>query len=440
MLGLDLSIPEAAVRAVAAQDSAPLPIAGGRVTSFGDSFVNNAALKTGNAITTYNSGVMVWAEAISQGRIIFNSDTNKGVDGEKTADINARIGSQAAALAAGTDIWFYSGGRNDVTQGIDAATTVGNIKAGSLALTALGKPVFLEIPNPPRADSTLSAGQRTTMNTVNAAIRAWAATQPNVYLVDYFADWDDGIGQPKTNYTYDGLHPSRIGAFWAAKRFWTDFGSLFPARQNTPDYLNYDAATKPFGNLLGLSNASAYTLAGTGGQKFNATGSLASNFQTGRYSGTSADGDIILSKEAIGDGTFRQVYTMALTGDYNSGDMLANKPFGTAPATPAELLGKLLAAEFTVEVTASSGIGPWVPQVNAYNNGAQVYSIGLSSFDGLNGNEFSLPVGTYLFRSPPVLVAAVDASPLTWLSLIGRMLNGSSGTFKVTKPWYGRVS
>lgn len=417
-----------------------LPIIGGCVTSFGDSFVNNAALKTGNAITTYSSGVMVWAEAISQGRVIFSYDTNKGVNGEKASDVNARIASGAAALAASTDVWFYSAGRNDVTQGIDAATSAANIKAGCRALVALGKPVFLEIPNPPRGDGTLTGGQRAVMNAVNADIRAWVLSQRNVYLIDYFADWDDGTGQPKTNYTYDGLHPSRIGAFWAAKRFWTDHGSKFPARQNTPDYLNYNSGTKPFGNLLGLTSSTAYTLTGAGGQVLNASGSLASDYQTARDSGTSANGDIVLSKEAVGDGTFRQVYAMAMTGDYNSGGMLANKPFGSAPTTPAELLGKLIAAEFTVEVVASAGINQWVPTVNAYNGGTLVTSVGLSSLDGLNGTEFSLPVGTYLFRSPPVLVAAVDSTPLNFLSLTGRMMNGGTGTFKVTRPWYGRVS
>lgn len=419
---------------------AVLPLLGGRVSSFGDSFVNNAASKTGNSITATSSGVMVWAEAISQGRIIFNYDTNKGVNGEKASDVNARIATDAAGLVSSTDVWFYSAGRNDVTQGIDAATSAANIKAGCRALVALGKPVFLEIPNPPRSNGSLTGGQRTVMNAVNADIRAWVLTQRNVYLIDYFADWDDGTGQPKTNYTYDGLHPSRIGAFWAAKRFWTDFGSLFPARQNTPDYLNYNSSTKPFGNLLGLTNATAYQLSGTGGQVLNATGSLATGFQTSRDAGTSANGDIVLSKETVGDGTFRQVYTMAMTGDYNSGGMLANKPFGSAPSTPAELLGKLVAAEFTVEVVASSGLNQWVPSVNAYNGGVTTTCVSLSSIDSLDGTQFSLPVGTYLFRTPPVLVSAVDNTPFIWLSLLGRMMTGSSATFKVTKPWYGRVT
>lgn len=251
------------------------------------------------------------------------------------------------------------------------------------------------------------------------------------------------LNAPNANFTYDGLHPTRIGSYWAAKTALDTHGALFPAR-TPPDYGAYNSATKPFGNLEGNVNAGAITMAGTTGQKFNSTGSLAQYFCFGRDSGGSSDANIVLSKETVGDGTFKQLYALAMTGNF-VGEFLGTNTFGSRPTIPAELLGKKIRYEITLEVTANTGgagakFDGLAPQIVAYNNGAPVLSSSFGGLDSLAAGVFELPVGTYLLRSPPVTVSAVDASPVFWAATRANIANNVNATFKLSKPWIGRVT
>lgn len=428
----------------------PPAITGGRMLVIGDSFVNNESLAGTNSWTTYASGMCVMLEAISQGKFIFNAALQKGVSGETSAQTLARFSTDVTPNAASFDIGVVSTGRNDIggtssgpvittQQAIDSTTGVCN------GFLAIGKPVLLFLSHPPRNDSQLSANgttkaaQRQMMIDVNTAMRAFAQGATNgVYLVDYETAWGGAGNPPTTNYTYDGLHPSRVGSYFAAKLANDTYGSLVPAR-TPPIYTAYNSSTNPFGNLVFNKSANAANLAGTTGQVFNATGSLATDWQFGRDSGGNTNGAIVLSKETVGDGTFRQVVTQTLDGDFN-GQILSLTPNGTATPLPTELLGKQLAAEFTMEVVSNSGASINALLLFVNNNAISVTSTGLSNLDSQVANVWSLPVGTYLVRCPPVTVSAVDVSPVFWPQLRQLVLSGTSETVKFTKPWVGRVT
>src|SRR4051812_7633024 len=54
--------------------------------------------------------------------------------------------------------------------------------------------------------------QLTVRTTVNARIREFATTTPDVVFWDVAAAYDDGTGRPISGYTVDGLHPSPLGS------------------------------------------------------------------------------------------------------------------------------------------------------------------------------------------------------------------------------------
>lgn len=242
------------------------PIGGCRARCLGDSFVAQYSSVTDAFSYTSYQGSLPFLEAITQGAIRFDARQNIGVAGETSAQTLAHWPTQMAPFGPLFDITYLSVGRNDTTQNVPAATTKANLAAICKLSLAMGKPIIMELPNPPRS-LTITAIQKETAADVNNWARAFSSNTPGVYLIDMWNDWVDPTlltGAPATNVTYDGLHPTRVGSNLIARRGVAAFGSLLAgAPVNSPQWDAYDPTTAPYGNLLSMSGAGLGTISGS---------------------------------------------------------------------------------------------------------------------------------------------------------------------------------
>lgn len=185
------------------------------VAIFGDSMTaqNSASADRFEAI-----GYMVKLNQITGQRYDFNYGLNFGVSGDDTTEMYARI---VDVTSSGADIVIVLGGANDRAAKQTAATTTEQLDNIYSDLIAAGKDVYAVTSLPRRDSSYTSAGfsageiiqAKADTTTVNDYIKAYSG----ITAIDAHAVWDDGTGQAKVDYTYDGLHPSALGALEIAK-------------------------------------------------------------------------------------------------------------------------------------------------------------------------------------------------------------------------------
>lgn len=193
-----------------------------RVGYIGDSLLqgNNWAASDGSRISTSTSREITWARALYPN---FDVDTwvdltdarhfsgmNAGVSGDTSAQALARVG-KPALLAP--DIMIVSVGINSVTTGVASNSITSDLSAICQYYLARGIKVILSNIRPvdkivlPDEDPRLVV-----LSDVNAWIRTFATTTPDVAFWDVASAYDNGHGRPKAGYTADGIHPVSLGA------------------------------------------------------------------------------------------------------------------------------------------------------------------------------------------------------------------------------------
>ena len=198
-----------------------------RVGYIGDSLVqgNNLAAPDGLLITALANREITWARALYPH---FNIDTwidltdsfrhftglNAGLSGDTTAQVRARMETSSPP---NPDIMIVSVGINSVTSGASAASIQADLEAICRFYLQRGIKVILSSIRPVSA-AHLPDGdpQLLVRSKVNAWIREFATTIPDVVFWDVAAAYDDGTGRPITGYTVDGIHPSSHGSQHAA--------------------------------------------------------------------------------------------------------------------------------------------------------------------------------------------------------------------------------
>ncbi|MBN8521890.1 MAG: SGNH/GDSL hydrolase family protein [Alphaproteobacteria bacterium] len=393
-LGLGLTRARRRVTAAAALDSAPRTL-----VAIGDSitFQNH-----GVAARNEMYGYLVMMNAMMGQRVKFDFVENKGVSGDSTAQMVARLSS---LNGLGGHICAVLGGTNDVS-----TVSLGGAGAALVSYTnniitsvqnnlqtiytyinnTLNIPVMAFVVAPRSFWGSATAEQITqgkrAIQEINTWIRNKASAQ--IWVVDYYPDWNNGSDEPKVNYTYDGLHPNHIGAYWMGFRAY----DVLRARYTL--------------NAFSLSPQNRFTntdMSGTGGTVSGSffTGVLATNWQTSGSGGASANAT--LSKDTDG----KQIMTLTA----NTAMTLTRRIFQRH--TAADLVGKT--AYFEIEVSVlqeNTGTGIWYNLSAELRNTAEL-SIG---FDRRNTTDvgpwaemksFTQNTGRrFILRSPTMTVPA----------------------------------
>lgn len=149
---------------------------------------------------------------------------NQGVAAENSLQLLNRI---SETFLQAPDVVIVSIGINDMLSGGVGPNPSGdqtkfNIRTICATLLKRGVRVILATIRPVETAWLALSGSgltaRLAIDSVNADIRSYAASEPNVFLWDTWAAYDDGTstpgGLPKAGYTEDGLHPDARGA-WA---------------------------------------------------------------------------------------------------------------------------------------------------------------------------------------------------------------------------------
>jgi lysophospholipase L1-like esterase len=198
-----------------------------RVGYIGDSILqgNNLAAPDGLLITAQANREITWTRALYPH---FDIDTwidltdsfrhfagmNAGLSGDTSAHVRARM--NAPGLPS-PDIMIVSVGINSVTFGVSALSIQSDLQAICQFYLQRGIKVILSNIRPISAEFIPDGDpQFTVRSDVNAWIREFATTTPDVVFWDVAAAYDDGSGRPIAGYTVDGLHPSSLGSQHAA--------------------------------------------------------------------------------------------------------------------------------------------------------------------------------------------------------------------------------
>ena len=202
--------------------------------AFGDSITANA-VSTGAGFLRYNGiGFTSWLQALSMGRLWIplamaadqstpSVNYNKGITGQTTADMLLRL-TDITNLSPRPKFVTFLAGTNDLsvtaTKGDSPETMFSRwSKIVGTFLSAGITPIVFTIP--PRSLWTgLSAPEivtaRANLLQFNNYIRAYAASKPNVILVDawqQFVNFGSATSDPIAGLTSDGLHPNDLGAY-----------------------------------------------------------------------------------------------------------------------------------------------------------------------------------------------------------------------------------
>lgn len=224
----------------------------------------------GNNVYNLNRGHSFWASFLTGRRIYTNQSLNFGINGDTTSGLLARL---TDVMASDAGIYWVLIGTND----IGVHTTEQIITNLKLIWNALLKTGAVVIASTILPRNLASATSRDQIHTVNQFIRSQAYTTSRLFIVDPTVDYGDPLSTtmaPRTNYSYDGLHPKAIGSFYHSKQAVALLNQLIPA-QAVPfaSYTDTFSATNTRGNLLtnGLLDGTGGTLANSGGGTVSGT-------------------------------------------------------------------------------------------------------------------------------------------------------------------------
>lgn len=173
----------------------------------GDSLSSNNTLRG----RWHTRGFLTWAQFLTGYKLDTNQALNKGVFGNTSTQIAARV---SEIVAANPDVCLVEMGGNDVTQtAIDIATMKANVDTVVAALTTAGITVLLCTIYPVGNAST--ATHYTKLMQFNQYIRTLRGYRDLVEIVDAYSICMDktAANLVRTDYTYDGTHPGAYGAY-----------------------------------------------------------------------------------------------------------------------------------------------------------------------------------------------------------------------------------
>lgn len=274
--------------------------------------------------TKGNVGFADWAVSETGGLAAFPLSLNKGIDGNTTSQMLARLQTDVIANSNSFDVMVHFGTGNDRIKGMTLEQTIRNLEYMYSALIKRGK-IVIAIAETPVMGANVGLPAQQTAN--HFAVHNWYLNVAPSLGVVVVNPWDEMVDPasgsnfwPFGGLTGDGLHPTAAGAriigrkvAEALKRLFT-----FPAVLPTAN-VAYDAALVPGGSLI--PNSLLIGTNGVLGGGSNATGQLASSCT---LLGSDLNGLAVAASKEAADFGFKQV--LRITG----------MPSGTTPTLTLE--------------------------------------------------------------------------------------------------------
>lgn len=279
------------------------------VALLGDSITDNGFLAqapgAGGKQYMQNIGFAAWLRVLTFQRVNIPMSADLGVGGNTLAQIADRVGS-VLAMSPRPSWCIVQGGTNSISGG----DTLANMKALAkyIIATLQGSGIIpLMLPITPRTVAGITTAKNLILCAYNNWLREYCHATPGVAFVDVtnlMSDWTNAAGDPLANYTFDGLHPTALGAYWMAKPIADFFNATLPAYEtklmHPQDY--YDAVNNPGGNLLHTAAVNDGLLAGTAGTNtaignFTPSGNVATNWISTRAAGGTSTSTGVATKE-----------------------------------------------------------------------------------------------------------------------------------------------
>ena len=165
---------------------------------------------------------------------------DKGVSGNKTADVLARLQTDVYALNASYVALLI--GINDIATDVPIATIQANLTAILSSLTSTGCRVALSLLTPWKGATLWSAGRQEVTDTLNTWIPSLAASFSGVVVVDNYTPLEDPENPDALLAAYDTgdhMHPNSAGAAVMAGKFdavapWAELTNITDSIETSP--------------------------------------------------------------------------------------------------------------------------------------------------------------------------------------------------------------
>lgn len=274
--------------------------------------------------TKGNVGFTDWAVSETGGLAAFPLTLNKGIDGNTTSQMLARLQADVIANSSAFDVMVHFGTGNDRLQGMSLDQTIRNLEYLYAALLKRGK-VVIAIAETPVIGANVGLPPQQTAN--HFAVHNWYLNVAPALGVIVVNPWDEMVDPasgssfwPKEGMTGDGLHPTPMGARIIGRKVGEALKRLFtfPAILPTSN-IAYEATLVPGGSLI--PNSLLTGTNGTLGAGSNATGQLAASCT---LLGSNLNGLTVEASKEPAEFGFKQV--LRITG----------MPSGTAPTLTLE--------------------------------------------------------------------------------------------------------
>lgn len=274
---------------------------GVRVGLIGDSITfTNLSSGVANTLSYYDNGYFGWALAFLG--IHANAVYNGGVGGEETNQFSDQLD---AAIAAGSEVIFYLGGTNNDDSVDMIRLAFADYQSAYQACRSKGVFFFALTPTPNNSDTAEKALR---YRSLASMIMASFANKPDSHAADTQASvYDFSANNWKNNYSYDGVHPGSLGAYYMGKAIYNATVARMPKPKNPILASSNDdvVATDAGANQI-LANP---MLTGTSGAKSTGcSGNVASSWSAVCTGGCTA----VFSKTTDADG-LGEVQTIVAT-------------------------------------------------------------------------------------------------------------------------------
>ena len=384
--------------------------------------------------TKGNVGFTDWAVSETGGLAVFPLALNKGIDGNTTSQMLARLQTDVIANSSAFDVMVHFGTGNDRIHGMSLDQTIRNLEYLYAALLKRGK-VVIAIAETPVIGANVGLPPQQTAN--HFAVHNWYLNVAPGLGVIVVNPWDEMVDPasgsnfwPKEGMTGDGLHPTPMGARIIGRKVGEALKRLFtyPAILPTSN-VAFDAALVPGGSLIPNS-----LLTGTNGllgDGSNATGQLASSCT---LLGSDLNGLAVAASKEAADVGFKQV--LRITG----------MPSGTTPTLTFEqsvdvskvAVGQRLRAvagwEFISVNTSVLQVALQIVAVSA--SGTTIAQIGQNQ-ELVNAMPIGTIAGTLVTQT--LTIAEVPTSLKVRLSIICKSGTGQDATIKLRQVDLARI-
>ncbi len=384
--------------------------------------------------TKGNVGFADWAVSETGGLAAFPMALNKGIDGNTTSQMLARLQADVMANSTDFDVMVHFGTGNDRLQGMSLEQTIRNLEYLYEALIKRGK-VVIAIAETPVIGANVGLPAQQTAN--HFAVHNWYLNVAPSLGVIVVNPWDEMLDPasgtsfwPKEGMTGDGLHPTPMGARIIGRKVGEALKRLFtfPALLPTSS-VAYDPAAVPGGSLI--PNSLLTGTNGTLGAGSNATGQLATSCT---LLGSNLTGLTVAASKEPADFGFKQVLRITGMPSGTTPTLILEQSVDVSKVAVGQRLRAVAGWEFVSVNTSVLQVALQI--VAATSNGTTIAQIGQNQ--ELN---HALPIGSIdgTLVTQPLTLAQAPTSLELRFSIIFKAGAGQDATIKLRQVDLTRI-